>query len=62
MVSLKICCDAPIKNGGLKRLWMSMQNNGCRMYGFLAKKTSSKMLFDRFCKKNQPGGNAQPGF
>lgn len=50
-MSLKIFCDAPIKNGGLKRLWMSMQNNSCRMYGFLDKKLVVKCYLIGFAKK-----------
>lgn len=41
MVSLKICNDDPIQNGGLKRVLISTLKNGCQRYGFLVFKKPS---------------------
>lgn len=42
MVHLKYFCNAPIQSGDLKRVWVWLQNNGCKMF-LSYHKSSSKL-------------------
>lgn len=72
---LKCFCDAPIRNGGLKRVYGSQRkiNSVCQTIVFdLSKKFISfvslglelyiKVLFDRFCKHKTSGGKLSARF